>query len=46
MDRDQVLQANFFLTGIQSFQCSLDYQELQNAIPANSMTLTRCFVWF
>ena len=48
MDRDQVLQTNFFLTGNQSFQRSLDYQELQNAIPylANGMILTRRFVWF
>ena len=48
MDRDPVLQTNFFLTGIQSFQRSLDYQKLQNAIPylANGMILTRCFVWF
>ena len=43
MDRDPVLQTNFFLTGILSFQCSLDYQELQNAVPylANGMILIR-----
>ena len=48
MDRDPVLQTNFFLTGIQSFQRSLDDQELQNALPylANGMILTRRFVCF
>ena len=47
MDCDQVLQTNFFVTGSQSFQRSLVYEELQNAIPylANGMTLTRRFVW-
>ena len=46
MDCDQVLQANFFLIGNQSFQHSLDYQELRNKIPylANVMILTRHFV--
>ena len=39
MDHDKVLQTNVFLTSNQSFQRSLDYQELQIAIPylANSM---------
>ena len=48
MDRDPVFQASFFLTGIQYFKRSLDYQELQNAIPylANGMILTRPFVSF
>ena len=48
MDCDLVLQTNFSLTGIQSFQRSLDYQELQDAIPylINGLILTRRFVCF
>ena len=48
MDCDQVLQRNFFLTGNQFFQCSLDYQGLQNAIPylTNGVILTFCLAWF
>ena len=47
MDHDQVLQTKVFLTSNQSFQRSLDYQELQNAIPylENSMIVIRHFEW-
>ena len=47
MDCGQVFQTIFFLTGNQSFQRNLDYQEPQNAIRylANAIVLNRRFVW-